>query len=382
MQDAFIIGLKPRLEATGLSTEDLSTRAGLNTGNLVYAHAISSHVVGAPQVLDIGMRPERMNGAGRIGIVQGANQLGSHFAADQWPERFAQLTVGLVIVGLGAQGDLSGAIPEVPESALEWIRRIVERAPASGPNLGVRGTFTKTLLARHGLAEHADVVGCPSLFINPDPRLGEKIARNARRPRRVAVVAGHEGWRHMGAIEASLACLVSETDGSYIGQHGLNMMKLTRGEAGELAEPDLEALCDYVCPGMGLAEFVRWSQRYGRVFFDVPAWMAHCSQHDLVVGTRIHGTVVALQAGTPAVCIVHDSRTLELCQTMRVPYVLAEDVRDGVDRETLADLFVFDPDAFDENRRRLCSTYVTFLERNGVRTVPWLREIASAAGKG
>ncbi len=382
MQDAFIIGLKPSLDSNGVSTEELSTRAGLNTGNLVYAHAISSHVLGTPQVLDIGVRPERMNAAGRVGIVQGANQLGPHFSAEQWPERFAQLTVGLVIVGLGAQGDLSGALPEVPEGALDWIRRIVERAPSGGPNVGVRGTFTMSVLNRYDLAERAEITGCPSLFISPNPRLGQEIARNARRPGRIAVVAGHEGWRHLGDIEASLAGLVSDTDGSYIGQHGLNMMKLTRGEAGDLPEEALQALCDYTCPGMGLAEFVRWSRRHGRVFFDVKDWMTHCREFDLVVGTRIHGTVVALQAGTPAVCIVHDSRTLELCETMRVPHVRAEAVRDGIDRELLADLFVFDPDAFDENRRRLCSTYVSFLERNGVRTMPWLRELANHAGDG
>ncbi len=382
MQEAFIIGLKPKLESIGASTETLSGRAGLNTGNLVYAHAISSHVAGEPAVLDIGARPERMNLAGRIGIIQGANQLGPHFAAEQWPERFAQLTVDLVIIGLGAQAELSGAPPEVPESALEWIRRIVERAPADGPNLGVRGAFTRGVLGRYGLADHAEVVGCPSLFINPNPRLGREIARNARRPERVAVVAGHEAWRHLAHIEASLACLVSETGGSYIGQHGLNMMKLTRGEAGALAAEDLEALCDYICPGMGLAAFVRWSHRHGRVFFDVPSWMTHCRGYDLVIGTRIHGTMVALQAGTPAVCIVHDSRTLELCETMQVPHVTAEAVRDGIDRASLPDLFVFDPDAFDENRRRLCSTYVAFLERNGVRTAPWLREMASTPGDG
>lgn len=379
MRDAFIIGLKPTLDASDTSTETLSARAGLNTGNLVYAHAISSHVAGAPEVLDIGARPQRMNSTGRIGIIQGANQLGSHFDAHTWPERFAQLTVDLVILGLGAQSDVAGTFPELPDTALEWVRRIVERAPGDAPNLGVRGAFTKSVLERHGLAEHAEIIGCPSLFINPDPRLGREVAKNVRFPGRVGVVAGHEAWRHLAHIEASLARLVEETGGSYIGQHGLNMMKLTRGEAAELAEEDLEALRDYVSPDMGFAEFIRWTQRHGRVFFDVPEWMEHCRGCDFVIGSRIHGTVVALQAGTPAVCIVHDSRTLELCETMRIPHVMADDLAGGLDLEALSDLFVFDPEAFDENRVSLCSRYVAFLDRNGVCVAPWLEALANGA---
>ncbi len=337
---------------------------------------MDSHTGGGATILNMRATPEEMNRAGRIGVIQGSNSLGSHFSSVRWRSRFANLTSRLVLVGVGAQSDLAGTLPELPDIALEWLLRIVERAPGGEPNIGVRGSFTKHVLAHHGLAGHAEVIGCPSLFINPDPKLGQTIARNARRLGRVAVVAGHENWRHLGRIEASLSRAVTATDGAYIGQHGLNMMKLTRGEAGRLDETVLEALRAHICPDMNLAEFVRWSRRYGRVFFDVSEWLAYCRKFDLVVGTRIHGTMIALQAGTPAVCIVHDSRTLELCETMGVPHVLYEALPDGIGYRDLPSLFDFDADAFDENRLRLCATYVRFLERNAVPTVAWLREMA------
>ena len=376
MRDAFIIGLPPRLESNYLSTERLSIRAGLNSANLVFAHAISSHIAGDPQVLDIGAPPQQMNRAGRIGVIQGANQLGAHFTADQWAERFEQLTVKLVIIGLGAQSNISGATPDVPQSVLNWVRRVVERAPGEGPNLGVRGQFTMKVLHAYGLDDYAEVIGCPSLFINPDPGLGRAIAANLQKPRRIAVVAGHEEWHDLARIEASLGHLVSQTGGSYIGQHGLNMMKLTRGEAGDLAEKDLEALGNYVCPDMNLGEFIRWSRIHGKIFFDVSDWMDYYKGFDFVIGTRIHGTMLALQAGIPALCIAHDSRTLELCETMKMPHVTADSVRDGVTRDELVSLFDFDPDVFDENRRNLCKNYVAFLKRNALRPVRWLQSIA------
>ena len=192
----------------------------------------------------------------------------------------------------------------------------------------------------------------PRSFSIPIPRLGLRISARQSRLRRIAVVAGHHAWSRLAAIEASLARLVSETGGSYIGQHGLTMMKLTRGQARDLTEDDLESLRAYVCPDMDPVEFERWSRRNGRVFFSVPDWIDHLRTFDFVVGTRIHGTVVAFQAGVPALCVVHDSRTLELCQTMGIPHVLADAVLQGVDRDTLLSHFRFDPDAFDANRRR------------------------------
>ncbi|MDE0349054.1 MAG: polysaccharide pyruvyl transferase family protein [Gammaproteobacteria bacterium] len=372
MHDAFVIGLKPRQDDGSMPTDALSRRVGGNTGNLVYAHAICAHLAGNLRVIDIGAAPQRMNGAGRVGVIQGANQLGAHFAYDEWARRFEQLTVGLVVVGLGAQSDVSMTAPELPPSALEWVRRIVERAPGAAPNLGVRGQFTKDVLCDHGFGEHARIVGCPSLFINPDRSLGRTIAARLREPRRVAVVAGHESWQRLADIEASLVRLVRETNGSYIGQHGLNMMRLTRGEAGALSEADLEALSRYLGPEMSLGELIRWSRNHGNVFFDVLEWMRHCRQFDFVVGTRIHGTVVALQAGVPALCIVHDSRTRELCETMLVPHVLADSIPRGIARDELLSWFSFDAEAFDANRRRLCGAYVEFLEGNGLVPVPWL----------
>ena len=52
---------------------------------------------------------------------------------------------------------------------------------------------------------------------------------------------------------------------------------------------------------------------------------------DFVVGPRFHGVMLAMQAGIPGGVIAHDSRTLELCQTMGIPVrdhkEIAENIR-------------------------------------------------------
>ena len=91
------------------------------------------------------------------------------------------------------------------------------------------------------------------------------------------------------------------------------------------------------------------------------------------------GTMLVLQAGVPAVCIVHASCTLELCQTMIVPHVLAKDIAGGVTRDQLPELLAqFDAEAFDANRRMLAGRYGAFLESNGLSPVSWLKRIAES----
>lgn len=103
--------------------------------------------------------------------------------------------------------------------------------------------------------------------------------------------------------------------------------------------------------------------------------MAHLREFDFAIGTRIHGVMLALQAGVPALCTAHDSRTLELCRLMMVPHVIASEVPRRLTPDALRDMFVFDATRFDDNRRFLCRVYVDFLRRNGLLPSRWLVDL-------
>lgn len=360
------------------TTEALYKLCGHNTGNLAFHHAIDSHLGGLP-AMPWSSSVAALEQAGDLGVVAAANQLGPQADHRLLGAKFAELDLPLVTIGLGAQGSVSGELPTVPPGSLAWVKSLADHAPAACPNIGVRGAFTLRLLEHHGLADRATVLGCPTLFINSDPALGEKIAARRREPRRIAVTAGHQGWKHLRNLEASLAHLVTASHGAYIGQSALEMIRLTRGEADELTEPELTACRDYVAPHMTLPDFSTWSRRHGQVFFDIPSWMEFYRHFDFVVGVRIHGVMLALQAGVPALCIAHDSRTLELCETMLVPHVRATDVRAGIRADQLLALSEFDPVAFDSNRRQLARRYVDFLVGNGLSPAAWLGALGSSA---
>ena len=381
---AFVLGLPPRIDSELAPTKQAFGKVG-NTGNLAFSHAIHEHLGGdAAEIrsVDWSAPPDRVNGTGSVAVVPAANQLGPHTDFSKLAGRWSALDVGMVMIGLGAQGPDDSAIPDVSEGTLRWIRGIADRAPGRGPNIAVRGPHSLRVLERFGLADQAVVLGCPSLLLNPSPTLGREVADSMHAPERIAVVAGHYGWKRLWRLEASLAELVGEGRGSYVGQAPLEMVMLTRGEADHLPEEALRRCRDFVHPEMPLPRFVRWSRKHGSAFFDISDWLEHYRRFDLVVGTRIHGTLLALQAGVPALCIAHDVRTTEMCETMRIPFVPAGDVLDGVTRDQVAELVRerFDPDAFDANRLRLCASYVAFLRENTIEPVDWLVAMADAQG--
>lgn len=51
-----------------------------------------------------------------------------------------------------------------------------------------------------------------------------------------------------------------------------------------------------------------------RFFCNVPKWMEFLNDSDLTFGSRLHGNIAAVLAGTPALLVTKDSRTRELAE--------------------------------------------------------------------
>ncbi len=220
------------------------------------------------------------------------------------------------------------------------------------------------------------MLGCPTLFLNESRNLGTLIKKNAEKSfKRIAVTAGHYKWKHLGKLESSLTSLLTHNH-DYIIQSPMPMVSFGRGEVSNTYESDFTEIRDYCKPNMELNDFNEWRMDHAISFFSAPAWMEHLRRFDFVIGVRIHGVMLALQMGIPAVCIAHDSRTKELCETMMIPFIEASKVSNGVDKEQLHEMFKFNEKDFDENRIVLAKKYVGFLNDNKIPFVPYLRELA------
>lgn len=378
MTNSFIFGLDSSIKNSATqTTEMLYNATGQNSGNLAFHFALE-------QMFNLSLPPKGWASSNaELASMEGtavlpcANQVGAHANYGWLADKVLHLSGSAVAVGLGAQSGTSGNIPEVPDGTLKWLKAIAEKSTGDYANIGVRGAFTHKVLKHYGVSEKVEILGCPTLFINPDKDLGYKIAERIKSyPKRVAVPSGHHKWTHLSKIEQCLASIVTETDGSYIGQSPLEMYKLTRGEVCQLDTEALAQCKQYIMPYVSDKTFIRWCNRYGNIFFDIPSWMEHYRRFDFIVGPRIHGAVLGLQTGVPSLCIVHDSRTLELCQTLKVPYVMASEILKGFSLAELWDKVTFDAQEFEENRTILAAKFCRFFENNGLSYNNFMNEIA------
>lgn len=358
------------------STEELFEKTGANTGNLAFHYALKIQINNLHKSIDWGYSiPKEFDNGYSTAIIPCANQLGEHTNLENLANIIKKQNCYFVAIGLGAQSDSFDTIPDIAKGTLNWVRSIIEHTQKGVANISLRGRYSQKVLEKYNLADNTVITGCPSLFLNSNKNLGKSIEKNICNPKRVAVVGGHPKWLSLNKIETSLIKIVTETKGAYIAQSPLEMIKITRGELNKIKQSLIQEYKNYLAPEMAYSDFFDWMKFHGNTFFDTVAWIEYYKHFDFVIGARLHGIMLALQASVPALCIVHDSRTLEMCQTMKIPYVLAKDIEYGIKREDLLRLFKFDSYDFDKNRIILCKRYIDFLNSNKIECSSFLLNI-------
>jgi len=99
-----------------------------------------------------------------------------------------------------------------------------------------------------------------------------------------------------------------------------------------------------------------------RIFSNIEDWRSFVSQFSFTIGNRVHGSVMSLNAGVPAVCCNCDSRAAEMCKLLHVPVRLDINYHTDIVK-VYEDL---DVDAINNSYPALYDNYVEFLHKNGV----------------
>lgn len=381
MHRPILYGLEAAIDdAPFLTSKQFFERTGRNLGNLAFTFATASMLGDDVKGINWGTPVDELRGHGDLLVVSCANQLNPNLEMGKQADFVADADLPVVAIGLGAQSPTLDAAPVIPVGTLRWFDAMASRAIGDRPNIAVRGQYTLESLQRIGRGEQCVVLGCPSHLINPQIDLGRRIAaRAAFPPKRVAVAAGFPWVPARQMVERMLADLATLTGGVYIVQAADQMLCLARGEFDALGRKALLRYRGFIRPQLSEAEFIAWCRHHMRAFPNVPAWLECLRTCDFAIGNRIHGVVLALQAGVPAVCITHDSRTLELCKTLCIPHMpMAQARQRGVNLYELEALFQFDPQAFDRRRRELVLGYRGFLADNEIPCSPELAACAAA----
>lgn len=104
-----------------------------------------------------------------------------------------------------------------------------------------------------------------------------------------------------------------------------------------------------------------------RFFFDVRSWVEYLENFDLFLGSRFHGTVMAVLAGIPHVLLPFDARTRELAEyhniTRLTPYEISSE------KNILDYIEKLDFNSFEKKQKDNLNHYIDFLTKNSLENV-------------
>ena len=265
-----------------------------------------------------------------------------------------------VITGLGAQSN-DGSIPDLPDTTLKLLKAVSSRCNT----LSVRGTFSAEVLERHGI-HNVTVTGCPSLLwhlsyparVNRTVVPLERITLNATVPGS-SVPLQPDSRMEMGQfiMREALAHdwdFVLQTETPFIYGMFQNI------------EPDTARFLSYVFGTEDLNAIRRYLRDRLRYFGSVGDWISYSANRDLIIGTRLHGVIAGLLAGTPSILVTHDTRTVEMGIQAGIPTITAEALRARRHIDPEACLAEADFMSFNKRQKVYFSDFIEFFDRNDV----------------
>lgn len=337
---------------------------GNNVGNLLFSNASYRLLQTEGTEIVVGSvrggraEAERINATADHVVLPLANAFRLSYAEtlDRMSETIEALKVPVTVLGVGAQLRIdgkAGRLEEVNGSVVRFVRAVLDRSPS----IGVRGEFTEAYLRGLGFSD-VSVIGCPSLFLRgPGLRIEKRIEKLTPSSRISLNISPYV--RRLGPIVERHVARYPEL--RYTAQHreALGMLLARRSRSAERT-PDRSQLPTH--PDHPLVRDGRTS-----FFVDAEPWIRYLADFDYSFGTRIHGNIAALLAGTPATVLAHDGRTMELARFYDLPHRTVQQV--GPDTDA-AELYAeADFTAFNARHRERFDVLTEFLRTHGLHHV-------------
>jgi hypothetical protein len=220
----------------------------------------------------------------------------------------------VVVFGLGAQAPYGGETSyRTPPETLNLLKVISERSR----RIAVRGEFTADTLRIMGI-DNPEVIGCQSCFLSREPEFPHDLVNLA--PERTKAVFNYTSMM----TEKKLIKTAVENGLDMVGQIEVYEAHAKEGVPYDLGK-DVKKFQDMLAYfGISEEQYAAYCRLHFSRFADLDTWLKHMRQYRFSFGTRFHGNMFALQAGTPSLWVVHDERTRELCKFLNLPQISLE----------------------------------------------------------
>ena len=333
-----------------------------NSGNLIFSDA-SHKILETPgtEVVSNRMRIDPA-AAGRINeeydafVVPLANAFRLSFepALQKLTRLITKLKIPVVVLGVGAQSSLDYD-PDKLRSMEASVKAFVSAVLDHSASIGVRGEFTEQYLKEMGFRD-VEVIGCPSLFMH-----GKELAVHKRVPglttdSRIAINGSHSAVRGQGMDQIIRRTHERYPNLRYIAQ---NLSDAKQLHWRDMSHPNAKIKGMPSHPGHPM-----YAEDKVRIYVDPARWIDDLRGFDFSFGSRIHGNIAALLAGTPATVLTADSRTLELCRYFDIPHQRIDQVAEDLDPARLYEQADFTQLVGGHQER--FERFTGFLDKNGL----------------
>lgn len=358
------VTLSRRLRRSDTKTFDtIYTAIGRNTGNYMFTEAVYRTIGGEVREIGFQFDPAEINETCDAVVVPAANWLNPTSDWSALTDRIRRLKVPVTLLGIGLQAsDTRLSAVEVTDSAIGLVRCAAERSAF----VSVRGGFTADWLETIGV-RNVVVTGCPSLYMplcrekrhDPD---GGPVVQSTRFGITEAFVDD------VGSGQTRLFALMRELGAYMVYQSEIEEMRVLLGDPHQKGLSDAQWRCLHRLYRIDdRAELVDVLRTRGRLFFDLAEWTAFVQRRSMVVGSRLHGCIHALNSGVPAALVAHDSRTAEMAEFAALPTMTLPSLLDlaRAPVELLAACREAMP-RFERRLRENTRNYRAFLASNGL----------------
>lgn len=341
-----------------------------NTGNILFLNSIGDQIQNCTPVNiynDFMGCPEEFMEKYDVLVLPMANMVSPTWRSPELLDMLEKYPIPIVLVSIGIQADTKEELKDFHLSV--DAKRLLDLAAQRSSTIGVRGAVTAELLAELGYP--VQIIGCPSVFSHP-----VKTVCNCKNTfEHIATHCTLHGlWRE---DIKNLFTFSRKYAQSYIAQSELRFLVDTYDIPDETLEQWIQDPDRLVAAKNRLFEYSyysnneteaqelrAWVRKSLKYFVDIQDWTKTLSELDLIVGTRFHGTIVGLLAGTPSLLLTTDLRTKELAEYHHIPHVPISVLTPTTTPEDLRQYLNFD--SYWTHRNLAHLRYFDFLRKNNL----------------
>ena len=270
-----------------------------------------------------------------------------------------QLKIPCIIVGGGAPAGLNKDVnsPELDAAVTKLMKAVLKKSN----KVGLRGEFTAEYLKKLGFQAERDftVIGCPSMYMFgkelPAMEVKELTEKsNVSMNSKISLPQKFHDFMYRSSLQLPnynyVPQVIEEIGQMYMGK------RYPAGFVNNIPEHFPVNFADPV-----------YQSGKGITFTNMPSWLEYLRNKDFSFGSRIHGNIASILAGTPCFIVVSDKRIMELVDFHHIPHLLMKDLKKSTNIFDLHEKADFS--AIRKDHEKHFMHYLDFLRENGLKTI-------------